>query len=104
MGHHLRYKPNIFFGEVYGPVQKGYTYDSGGKLKLIIFDIFSLNESKYLDWANVIEICYLVDLPVVPILYEGPWFGLDVHKFLAEDESVLAIGLLRERPSSVCSP
>jgi len=44
-----KYPNHVFFGEVYGPVQKGFRYDSNGKLSLVIFDIFDIESGKYLD-------------------------------------------------------
>ena len=88
-----RYPDKVFFGEVYGPVQKGFPYDSKGKLKLAMFDIFDLTTGKYLDWHEVVDICFSLDLPVVPTLYQGPWLGLEVHKHLAEGNSIMANGL-----------
>ncbi len=62
-----------FFGEVYGAgVQKNFSYGCGpNERKFVIFDI--CRDGKFLDHDEVIAICKDRDLPMVPVLYRGPY-------------------------------
>jgi RNA ligase (TIGR02306 family) len=66
--------PNmVFFGELYGQVQD-LTYGvAKGEVKLAIFDIYSIDEYRYVDWKEVQFICQCAALETVPVLYQGPW-------------------------------
>jgi RNA ligase (TIGR02306 family) len=78
----------VFFGEVYGPVQKGYDY--GKKVPtFVLFDIFDLANRQYMNWGAVLLIAEDVGLPVVPLLYQGPWKGIEHAESLADGPSLL---------------
>jgi RNA ligase (TIGR02306 family) len=63
-----------FFGEVYGQVQKGFTYGAAPReLFLAFFDILDTKRRVYLDYDAFLNITKELDLPVVPQLYRGPW-------------------------------
>lgn len=62
-----------FYGEVYGTVQKGFAYDAPGKLAVRFFDIINLRTGKYLDDADFVKMCRAYCLPMMPMLYKGPW-------------------------------
>lgn len=62
-----------FYGEVYGTVQKGFSYDAPGKLAVRFFDIKNLRTGHYLDYDDFIAMCSDLNLPVMPVLYRGPW-------------------------------
>ncbi len=71
----------ILFGEIYGPgVQRGFTYGVG-KPQFRAFDIAVGRE--YLDWDAFIELCDRFDVPVVPVLYRGPFDADRVAELLA---------------------
>jgi RNA ligase (TIGR02306 family) len=63
----------VFFGEVYGPVQKGYTYDTEKTPAFRVFDVYDITTGRYMDWLDVLELCKVVGLDTVPVLYQGPW-------------------------------
>lgn len=63
----------ILFGEVYGPVQKGFDYGSPDKPRLVIFDAYDTASNRYLDSDALMVLTADLDLPLAPVLYEGPW-------------------------------
>jgi len=80
-----QYPDLIFFGEVYGRVQKGFDYGiRRGESDFILFDVFHLGDHKYLDENQFLDVASSVGLKVVPTLYRGPWLGLEQHEALAD--------------------
>jgi RNA ligase (TIGR02306 family) len=71
----LRNYPDlVFFGEIYGQIQRGFQYDiPKGEAGLRVFDILNLKTRRYLDWADVVSLCGEVGLTTVPVLFQGPW-------------------------------
>jgi len=79
------YPDLIVYGEVYGPVQKGFTYDTElGEVKLAGFDIYSRSMNKYLDydefqrfmqefWIRGVTVGANSVVTTTPVLYRGPW-------------------------------
>jgi RNA ligase (TIGR02306 family) len=68
----------LLFGEVCGPVQKGYSY--GQKVPyFILFDIYDyiIEDPHWLSWDHVRRFGEEYGLPVVPELYRGPWVSLE---------------------------
>ena len=59
------------FGEVYGnSIQKGFKYDATG----VGFRAFGIKiGDKFLDWAEFEELCNSFSVPMVPVLYRGPF-------------------------------
>jgi RNA ligase (TIGR02306 family) len=90
----------ILFGEVYGKVQSLH-YDAGNALGFRAFDYFALG--RYVDYSIFDSLMSQYEIPAVPVLYRGP-FDLDIVKTLAEQDSTLAPGQMREgvviRPTS----
>jgi RNA ligase (TIGR02306 family) len=82
----------ILFGEVYGQVQKGYSYGLKSP-SFILFDIFDITVRRYLDWDKLEAAAKELDLPLVPVLYRGPWVSLDHAASFSDGPSVLARGL-----------
>lgn len=83
-----KYPDHVFYGEVYGQVQKGFEYDiPQGDVGLRVFDIYSRQKGMYLNWDEVVTICQELELPMVPELYRGPW-SLDLME-LAEGQTTL---------------
>lgn len=90
-----RFSNHIFFGELYGVVQKGFPYGLKSP-NLMFFDIFNIDTGKYLDWNNVVDICQSIELKVVPILYQGEYQGFEQIKRFAEGPSTLDETHIRE--------
>lgn len=92
----------VLYGEMYGAVQKGFTYDSTPEepLKLRIFDV--MNHSNYLSYD---EAKYFVvdqlNIPFVPVLYRGPW---DKEKIMAMAEGKTTLGGKHIREGVVVKP
>jgi RNA ligase (TIGR02306 family) len=66
--HYTKAVSVILFGEIYGPVQD-MTYR--GVLEFASFDI-SVN-GQYMNWPDVVQWCNRHCVPMVPVLYEGPF-------------------------------
>lgn len=84
-----KYPNYIFFGEVYGHVQDLKYGHAKGALSLVFFDVFSVEQGKYLNWADCDRVLDELGLPKAPVLYKGPWLGLESHKSLADGDSLL---------------
>ena len=97
-----KYPGLVFYGEVYGTVQKGFPYDSTPEepLKVRFFDV--KDKDRYLDYDNAL---YVVEerlgLDFVPELYKGPW---DKWKALALAEGKTALGGKHMREGCVVKP
>jgi RNA ligase (TIGR02306 family) len=59
------------FGEVYGRGIQKLHYDQNG-ISIVFFDI-AVN-GRFLNYEAFKEICMTHGLPMVPVIYEGPWF------------------------------
>lgn len=84
----------ILFGEVYGPVQKGYDY--GKKVPtFVLFDILDVDLEcgpTWLSWDHVLRFSRETGVPVVPTLYRGPWVSLEHAASFADGPTVLGDG------------
>lgn len=82
----------VFFGEVYGQVQKGFDYGvPPGTSDLILFDIYDISRGRYLDYDDFLKVAKKAELPVVPELYRGPWQGFNEQvEAIADGTSTLA--------------
>jgi RNA ligase (TIGR02306 family) len=70
----ILYPDVVFYGEVYGLVQDlTYSATKDQPYKLAIFDAFDLKESKWYSYDRLVKACEFMDLPMVPVLYKGPW-------------------------------
>lgn len=79
----------LIFGEVYGPgTQKGFDYGLKAQT-FVLFDIFDLSQGKYVDWEQLCYSAILLDLPLVPVLYRGPWISLEHASQFADGPTVL---------------
>ena len=66
------------FGEVYGnSIQKGFKYDAGGGVGFRAFGIKV--GDRFLDWTELEKECLTFGVPLVPVLYSGPF---DMAKLL----------------------
>ena len=82
------------FGEVYGSsIQKGFKYDAGGGLGFRAFGL-KIND-KFLDWELFEFICREFGVPMVPVLYDGP-FDIKAVLDLAEGPTTIGEAPLRE--------
>jgi hypothetical protein len=59
------------YKEVYGTVQKGYSYDAPGQIKDVTFDISV--DGKYLSYDELVSLCEQFGLRTAPVLYRGPF-------------------------------
>jgi hypothetical protein len=76
------------FGEVYGhSIQKGFNYDAGNGLGFRAFGIKT--GDKFLDWHDFEDTCNKFGVPMVPVLYKGPF---DMAKTLALAEGNTTVG------------
>lgn len=76
------------FGEVYGnSIQKGFKYDAGNGIGFRSFGIKV--GDKFLDWQDFENACVKFGVPMVPVLYKGPF---DMAKILALAEGKTTIG------------
>lgn len=81
----------IFFGEVYGTVQKGYDYGLKNA-DFILFDIYNIKEHKYLDWDQLMIIANDIGLKIVPTIYSGPWVSLEHIQQFADGPTIVGDG------------
>jgi len=70
----LQATPNIaIYGEVYGQVQD-LKYGAGrDEYLLTVFDALDTMTRTYLDYDSMVELVQRLGLPLVPLLYRGPW-------------------------------
>lgn len=88
-----RFPKTIFFGEIFGAGVQKLKYDKTSK-DFVIFDTFDVTTGKWNDWDKTVAIAQQVGLPIVPVLYRGPWTG-ETLWHLAEGTSTIA-GHVRE--------
>lgn len=74
----------IFYGEIYGPIQKGFHYGSPKETSLILFDIFNINTAKYMDYDDFKNTAKMAAIPVVPEIFRGQWSSLEDLEGFAE--------------------
>jgi len=68
------------FGELYGDgIQKNYKYGcKQGEHKLVVFDV--MKDGRWLNHDELVTWCAIADLPMVPILYRGPYYQETLDK------------------------
>lgn len=95
-----QYPNHIFYGEVYGAgVQKGYNYGLD-EPSLIIFDIFNVQEQRYLNRDEFCTICCDVHLPIVVDSEVAEWTSLEDFQEKARGGSLECIVNLSEKGES----
>lgn len=79
----------VVYGEVYGTgIQKNYNYGcTNDERRLVIFDV--MKDGKYLDHDALFEFCRSRFLPMVPVLYVGP-YSKEALDAVTVGDSVLA--------------
>lgn len=75
----------VIYGEVYGPIQKGYHYGSKEDVRFFAFDILRGNE--FVGWDESQEIANDYQIPWVPLRYRGPYSEVMLRD-LAEKDSI----------------
>lgn len=69
--------PNlVLFGEVYGVQDLRYGCEPG-KSKFAAFDIYDIAERRYLSYEDFKATCAKLDVPTVPVLYDGPYTSFE---------------------------
>lgn len=64
----------VFYGEVFGRVQDlHYGTMASGQIRLAFFDALDVTTRTYLPWDRFQAMLFDLELPLVPILYRGPW-------------------------------
>lgn len=77
-----------FYGELYGRTG-GFRYGVGkGDLALAFYDVLNVKTRTFLSWDEAMKWFKALDLPVVPVLYRGPW-SQDLRSY-AEGKTTLA--------------
>jgi len=70
----LARRPNLgFYGEVFGQVQDLKYGASRNELFVRFFDAIEILERRYLGWDQFVEVAAAIGLPLVSVLYRGPW-------------------------------
>lgn len=91
----------IIYGEIYGtnpfgnkaPIQKNYDYGLKESVDVLFFDV--KYKGKYLSYKEAVRFFQQLNLPVVPLLYYGPFSEITVKTF-TEGKSVIDPSLWRE--------
>lgn len=76
----------VFYGELFGNVQD-LKYGLGSNMSIRMFDALDTSTMKYLNYGDFMELCSKLKIPIVPILYKGPWSNDLLH--LAEGKTTL---------------
>lgn len=93
----------VVCGEVYGNVQKGYPYNKAGDLGFLVYDAYDRDTGAYLEYDHLQNLCSHIGLPMVPMLYKGPWKGLDFHMEMSDGLSMVP-GTTHNREGMVIRP
>lgn len=88
----------VVYGEIFGIGSNGkkiqhLTYnmtDIGFK----VFDVYDLTTKTWFSHDSIVTLTQALGLETVPVLYRGPWLGLEAHMPLAEGKSTLADHIL----------
>jgi RNA ligase (TIGR02306 family) len=88
-----KYSGFLLFGEVVGPVQKGYDYGLKHPT-FVLFDIVDVAQetTPWLSWNHVQRFAAETGIPIVPELYRGPWVSLEHADSLADGPTVFGKG------------
>lgn len=84
-----KFPGTIFFGEIYGKSIQNLTYGLTTK-EFRVFDTFDTKKNAYNDWDKTVALTAEAGLELVPVLYRGPWLGVDRHIEMAEGQSMIA--------------
>jgi RNA ligase (TIGR02306 family) len=67
------YPDLVLYGEVYGDVQDLKYGMKQNEVDLVVFDFMNIKTRKFLDFEDTKKLCEELQIPHVPILYQGPW-------------------------------
>lgn len=87
-----KYPGLIFFGEVYGQIQKGYDYGLPKTSDFIVFDIYDLTKGRYLDYDDMCHIVDEIGLVRVPEILRGQWTKFEDFEPFADGDTVQGNG------------
>jgi len=80
------------FGEIYGKgIQKYLEYDGTEEIKVRFFDMKVRDRNgtmKYLDWDFFVKRCKDLELPIVPVLYRGPFSREILHSLIRGQSTI----------------
>jgi RNA ligase (TIGR02306 family) len=82
------------YGESYG-YTKGFPYNTDRSGSFLVFDVYDRIEERYLDWDDAYQICEVMGLEMVPVLYRGP-YDPSIVLNLAEGKSSLNQSHIKE--------
>jgi RNA ligase (TIGR02306 family) len=86
----------VLYGEIYGKVQDlRYGATNENPLMFRAFDVYDSNHGKWFDPEDFLMLMVKLQIPVVPILYAGPYTPEKVLE-LAAGQSTLDSGTIRE--------
>lgn len=90
LAERLQRRPGIaLYGEVYGQVQD-LKYGVSSGVRFVAFDALDTSTRSYLPFDAFVELCRELEVPMVPVLYDGPFAGLS--EAMANGATVLASG------------
>lgn len=67
------HKDLIIHGELFGAGVQSLRYGLDNAWDLRVFDIFVRSEDRYMDFDELVDFCEKLNLPMVPLLYRGPY-------------------------------
>jgi len=79
------------YGEVYGYVQSLRYGAKPGEVMLAVFDAMDVRTRTYFDHDKLEQLCKVLELPMVPVIYNGPFIA-DVVKGIAEGKTTIKGG------------
>ncbi len=80
----------VLYGEVYGKVQDlKYGATDAEPVLFAAFDVYDKSKGRFLDYADFKAFCASIEVPTVPVLFEGP-YSLEKVQELAQGQSALA--------------
>jgi RNA ligase (TIGR02306 family) len=68
---------HVLYGETYGDVQDLRYGCEKGKRLFAAFDIYDVQARKYLDYPAFKSMCERLDIPMVPVVYTGPYTSFE---------------------------
>lgn len=84
------------FGEVYGAVQNMRYGAKGDEVRLAVFAAMDTTKQRFLDWDEVVALCARLDLPMVPVLYRGPFDRAKIEELSDGPSTVPGANHIRE--------
>jgi RNA ligase (TIGR02306 family) len=92
----LMRRPDLgFYGEVYGQVQDLKYGAKQSDLFLAFYDAIEVASRRYIGWDDFVFVAAELRLPVVPVLYRGPW-SPDLRSFAEGPSTVVGADNVRE--------